>query len=114
MINQSDGWHDAEQFKHGIYIALIKSEGSRGCIPRKIGCRGSLQQLLKPKFNRRNIMKSSTQDNAEGKMHQVIGKVKETVGKVVKDRSLESEGAVENLEGKVQEKIGEIKKVAGK
>lgn len=59
-------------------------------------------------------MKSSTKDNAEGKMHQVKGKIKETVGKVVKNRDLESEGKVENLEGKVQEKIGEIEKGAGK
>ncbi len=59
-------------------------------------------------------MKSSTKDNAEGKMHQIKGKVKETVGKVVKDHNLESEGKVENLDGKVQEKIGEIKKVVGK
>jgi uncharacterized protein YjbJ (UPF0337 family) len=28
-------------------------------------------------------MKSSTKDNAEGKMHQAKGKIKETVGKVV-------------------------------
>jgi uncharacterized protein YjbJ (UPF0337 family) len=59
-------------------------------------------------------MKSSTRDNAEGKMHQVKGKVKETVGRVVKDRDLEAEGIVENIGGKAQEKIGEIKKVAGK
>jgi uncharacterized protein YjbJ (UPF0337 family) len=59
-------------------------------------------------------MKSSTKDNAEGKMHQVKGKVKETVGKIVKNRDLESEGKVENVEGKVQEKIGEIEKIAGK
>ncbi len=59
-------------------------------------------------------MKSSTKDNAEGKLHQVKGKVKETVGKIVKNRDLESEGKVENLEGKVQEKIGEIEKIAGK
>jgi uncharacterized protein YjbJ (UPF0337 family) len=59
-------------------------------------------------------MKSSTRDNAEGKMHQVKGKVKETVGRVVKDRDLEAEGIVENIGGKAQEKIGEIKKVVGK
>lgn len=58
-------------------------------------------------------MKSSTRDNAEGKMHQVKGKVKETVGRVVKNRDLEIDGIVEKNEGKVQEKIGEIKKVSG-
>jgi len=59
-------------------------------------------------------MKSSTQDKAEGKMHQVKGKVKETVGKVVGNDDLEAEGKSENLEGKVQEKVGDVKKVGGK
>lgn len=59
-------------------------------------------------------MKSSTRDNVEGKMHQVKGKVKETIGRVVKDRDMEAEGIAENIGGKAQEKIGELKKVAGK
>jgi uncharacterized protein YjbJ (UPF0337 family) len=59
-------------------------------------------------------MKSSTRDNVEGKVHQVKGKIKETVGRVVRDRDLEAEGIVEKVGGKAQEKIGEIKKVAGK
>lgn len=59
-------------------------------------------------------MKSSTRDNLEGKMHQVKGKIKETVGKVINDREMEAEGTVENIGGKAQEKLSEIKKVAGK
>ena len=59
-------------------------------------------------------MKSSTKDNAEGKMHQVKGKVKETVGKVVGNDDLEAEGKVEKLDGKIQEKIGQVEKVVGK
>jgi len=59
-------------------------------------------------------MKSSTQDNAEGKMHQVKGKIKGVVGKIVKNRHLEAEGKAENLEGNVQEKVGKFKKLAGK
>ena len=58
-------------------------------------------------------MKSSTKDNVEGKMHQVKGKIKETVGKAVGNPDLEAEGKVEKLEGKVQEKIGDVKKVVG-
>ena len=57
-------------------------------------------------------MKSSTKDNIEGKMHLVKGKIKEVVGKVVKNSELEAEGKVENLEGKVQEKISQLKKIA--
>jgi uncharacterized protein YjbJ (UPF0337 family) len=59
-------------------------------------------------------MKSSTRDDVAGKMHQVKGKTKETVGRVIKDRDLEAEGIVENVGGKGQEKIGKIKKIAGK
>jgi uncharacterized protein YjbJ (UPF0337 family) len=66
------------------------------------------------KTDRRNTMKSGTRDKAEGKMHQVKGKVKETVGRVVKDRDMEAEGIAENIGGKVQEKIGKVKKVVGK
>jgi uncharacterized protein YjbJ (UPF0337 family) len=59
-------------------------------------------------------MKSSTKDNAEGKMHQMKGTIKETVGKAVGNRDLEAEGKSENLHGEVQEKIGEVKKILGK
>ncbi len=58
-------------------------------------------------------MKSSTRDKAEGKMHQVKGKIKETIGKAVGNDDLEAEGKGEKLGGKVQEKIGEVKKVFG-
>jgi len=58
-------------------------------------------------------MKSSTKNNAEGKMHQVKGKIKDTVGKIVGNRNLETEGKVENLTGKIQERVGKIKKVLG-
>jgi uncharacterized protein YjbJ (UPF0337 family) len=59
-------------------------------------------------------MKSSTKDKAEGKMHQVKGKIKEAVGKTVGNKDLEAEGKGENLEGKVQEKVGDVKKIVGK
>ncbi len=35
-------------------------------------------------------MKSSTKDNAEGRMHQVKGKIKETAGKVAGNNDLEA------------------------
>jgi uncharacterized protein YjbJ (UPF0337 family) len=59
-------------------------------------------------------MKSSTRDNAEGKMHQVKGKIKEAAGVLVGNRDLEAEGKGEKLEGQVQEKIGQVKKVMDK
>jgi uncharacterized protein YjbJ (UPF0337 family) len=59
-------------------------------------------------------MKSSTQDQVEGKLHAAKGQVKETVGEVINNPNLEVEGNVEKKEGKVQEKVGQIKKVMEK
>jgi uncharacterized protein YjbJ (UPF0337 family) len=59
-------------------------------------------------------LKSGTKDNAEGKMYQVNGKIKETVGKVVGNNDLEAEGKVEKLVGKVRENLGKVEKIAGK
>jgi uncharacterized protein YjbJ (UPF0337 family) len=58
-------------------------------------------------------MKSSTRDKAEGKLHEIKGKVKEVAGKLTDDPKLEAEGADEKLAGKVQGKIGQIKEVLG-
>ena len=59
-------------------------------------------------------MKSSTQDTAEGKMHQVKGKIKEAAGIIIDDKDLEAEGRGEKVVGKIQEKIGQVEKVVGK
>jgi uncharacterized protein YjbJ (UPF0337 family) len=58
-------------------------------------------------------MKSSNQDRAEGKLHEVKGYVKEVAGKVSDNPKLEAEGTGEKIAGKVQEKVGQIKKVWG-
>ena len=59
-------------------------------------------------------MKSSLKNNAEGKLHQVKGMIKEVVGKITGNQDLETEGKNEKLDGKAQEKIGQIKKVVDK
>ena len=59
-------------------------------------------------------MKSSTQDQNEGKLHKVKGSIKEIVGKAIDDRKLERKGKAEKRAGKVQEKVGQVKKVLGK
>lgn len=59
-------------------------------------------------------MKSSVRDNAEGKLHQAKGTIKETVGKILGDADLKAEGKDEHLHGKAQEKLGQIKKVVDK
>jgi uncharacterized protein YjbJ (UPF0337 family) len=59
-------------------------------------------------------MKASTKDQAEGKFHEVKGKVKEKAGHLTNNPDLETDGTAEKLAGKVQDKIGQLEKVLGK
>jgi uncharacterized protein YjbJ (UPF0337 family) len=78
------------------------------------GMTGANGPSVNPNSGRRNIMKSSTRDEAEGKLHQVKGKIKEVAGKLSDNPELEAEGIDEKIAGKVQEKIGQVKGVLGK
>jgi uncharacterized protein YjbJ (UPF0337 family) len=60
-----------------------------------------------------DTMKPSTQDQAEGKFHQVKGKIKEKAGEVTHNPNLENEGTIEKTAGKVQNKVGQVEKVLG-
>jgi uncharacterized protein YjbJ (UPF0337 family) len=88
-----------------------QKEGTFAWTAKSIRC---TKTSVKPKFNRRNIMKSSTRDEAEGKLHQVKGKIMEVAGKLSDNPELEAEGTDEKIAGKVQEKIGQVKEVLGK
>ena len=59
-------------------------------------------------------MKNSTKDQAQGKMHEVKGKVKEAVGRATNNPNLVEEGQDENVAGKVQKKVGQVEKVFNK
>jgi len=59
-------------------------------------------------------MKNSTQDQVEGKFHEVKGTIKEIAGKLSDNPKLEGEGTGEKIAGKVQGKIGQVEKVLGK
>ncbi len=59
-------------------------------------------------------MKSSTKEQAQGKFHEVKGKVKEEVGKLIANPRLEAEGQSEKGVGKVQQVIGKVKNILGK
>jgi uncharacterized protein YjbJ (UPF0337 family) len=56
-------------------------------------------------------MKPSTENEIAGKIHEVKGKVKETVGHVINNPDLEAEGVGEKVGGKIQKKIGQLEKV---
>jgi uncharacterized protein YjbJ (UPF0337 family) len=55
-------------------------------------------------------MKPSTKDKAEGKFHEVKGRVKEKAGQLSNNRGLEAEGIVETAAGKVQGILGQVEK----
>jgi uncharacterized protein YjbJ (UPF0337 family) len=59
------------------------------------------------------MMKPSAQDRAEGKIHEVKGKVKEEVGKATDNPDLEDSGNLEKNTGKVQNLIGRVEKAVG-
>jgi uncharacterized protein YjbJ (UPF0337 family) len=88
----------------------VQKELSRIRSKRRTEC---LKLAVTPAL-RRNTMKSSTQDQVEGKLHEAKGKVKEMAGKITDNPKLEVKGKAENIAGKVQEKIGQVKKVLGK
>jgi uncharacterized protein YjbJ (UPF0337 family) len=59
------------------------------------------------------MMKPSTQDRTEGKLHEVKGKIKEEIGKATNNPDLEVEGNAEKNAGKVQKWIGRAEKAVG-
>jgi len=58
-------------------------------------------------------MKSSMKDKVKGTFHEAKGTVKEIVGEITDNPTLEVKGKVEKIAGKAQEKIGQVKKILG-
>ena len=61
----------------------------------------------------RTTMKPSTNDRAEGKLHELKGAIRQKVGEVTKNPDLEADGQVEKNTGKAQNVIGKIEKAVG-
>ncbi|MDD5542448.1 MAG: CsbD family protein [Acidobacteriia bacterium] len=55
-------------------------------------------------------MKPSTKNKAEGKFHEMKGKVKVKAGQLTHNPDLEAEGSVEKVAGKIQGIIGRVEK----
>jgi len=58
-------------------------------------------------------MKPGTKDQAEGKLHEVKGMLKEQAGKLILDPELEGEGSDEKHAGQLQQKIGRVENLLG-
>ena len=59
------------------------------------------------------MMKPSTQDKTDGQLHEVKGKIKEEVGKVMNDPDLEASGKTEKKAGTVQQWVSRVEKAVG-
>jgi uncharacterized protein YjbJ (UPF0337 family) len=59
-------------------------------------------------------MKPRTNNEIAGKVHEVKGKIKQKVGQLTNDPTLEAKGIVENIAGKIQKKIGQVQKTIEK
>lgn len=55
-------------------------------------------------------MKPSTEDKTTGKLHEVKGTVKQSVGKITNDPNLEADGRAEKNAGKVRNFVGKVEK----
>jgi len=59
-------------------------------------------------------MKSGTENEVAGKVHEVKGAIKEKVGQVTNDPNLEGDGKGEKIAGKIQNAVGHVQKVIEK
>ena len=59
-------------------------------------------------------MKSGTQNEVAGKIHELKGRIKEKVAQLTNNPDLEDEGTGGKIAGKVQKKIGQVEKVIEK
>ena len=58
-------------------------------------------------------MSTPNNDEVEGKVENVTGKIKEGIGNLTGDRSLEAEGKADQVEGQSQETWGKFKRGVG-
>jgi uncharacterized protein YjbJ (UPF0337 family) len=56
-------------------------------------------------------MKSSTNDQMQGKAHELKGKLKEKAGHIMNNPNMAAEGQDEKIAGKIQKKAGQVEKV---
>ena len=57
--------------------------------------------------NDKSLGEFGVEDSAKGKTQHVKGHVKDAVGGLTGDKSLQSEGKVDQLAGKLRDKLGE-------
>lgn len=64
--------------------------------------------------NRDELLRKGTENKAEGKMDDLKGRVKDSVGGLTGDSSLQAEGKMDRVKGKAKDAIGEIQQDLGR
>jgi uncharacterized protein YjbJ (UPF0337 family) len=59
-------------------------------------------------------MKSATENEIRGQIHEVKGRIKEKAGELTNNPDLEADGIVEKIAGEIQNKIGRAAKAVEK
>jgi uncharacterized protein YjbJ (UPF0337 family) len=59
------------------------------------------------------MMKPSTDDRTTGKLHEIKGTIKETIGGLTKNPGVQAEGRAEKNAGKVQDWAGKVENAVG-
>jgi uncharacterized protein YjbJ (UPF0337 family) len=95
-----------ERQESGDRCCIIRSNEKAYALSLVNRCRAATQNSAKGA----TVIKPSTKDKAEGKFHEVKGKVKEKAGKLTNNPDLEAEGTVEKVAGKVQGIISKVEK----
>jgi len=80
---------------HFIKCRVVKKRGKLGVFHEK----------------QEKSMKSSTKNQTAGVYHEAKGKIKETVGKITDNPTLEAEGLAEKVAGQIQKKVGQAERV---
>jgi uncharacterized protein YjbJ (UPF0337 family) len=70
-------------------------------------------EIIRRSSSKEGSMGLPNRDELEGKFDQAKGATKETVGRAINDRDLESEGNADRAGGKVQEGFGTARRNVG-
>ena len=58
----------------------------------------------------KNLTERGTENSLKGKISHAVGHVKDALGGLTGDKSMQTEGKVDQLKGRVQDGIGEIQR----
>lgn len=64
--------------------------------------------------NRDDLTQRGVENSTEGKLDHAKGHVKDAVGGLTGDKSLQAEGKLDQVKGKLQDKLGEAQRELGR